>query len=202
MANEVAQPKVVGLLGESPNDTESLRAMLGRRYGERVRFVIISPGITGTQLDSPKLQKIVINNYRFQKPDLVVITRDLDAPESDRQKRLERLLFFRKMNRGFEQRSVFLLHVQAMETLIAADIAPFNKKYDCACSVPADPMTIVDPAKFLKIATAYCRKHYEEGHCAELLAEADYDKLLANCRYFTKFDQDFNQRISALFQQS
>lgn len=197
MANEVAKPDfLVGLLGESPNDTNSLQALLGKRYGERVRFVIISPEITGTQLDSPKLQKIVINNYRFKKPSLIVVTRDLDAPESDRQKRLERLLFFRKMNRGFEQKSVFLLNVQAMEALIAADIAPFDRKYGCTCSVPADPMTITDPAKFLKEATARCRKHYDEGHCAELLAEADYDKLLANCRYFAKFDQEFSKRLA------
>lgn len=196
MTNEVVQPGfVVGLLGESPNDTGSLQALLGKRYGKRVRFVIISSEITGTQLDSPKLQKIVVNNYRFQKPDLVVVTRDLDAPESDRPKRLERLLFFRKMNRGFEQKSVFLLNVQAMEALIAADIAPFNKKYGCTCPVPADPMTIVDPANFLKAATTRCRKHYDEGHCAELLAEADYDKLLANCRYFADFDQDLRQRL-------
>lgn len=198
MANEAAQSaSLVGLLGESPNDTNSLQALLGKRYGERVRFVIISPEITGTQLDSPKLQKIVINNYRFKKPDLIVVIRDLDAPESDRQKRLERLLFFRKMNRGFEQKSVFLLNVQAMEALVAADIAPFNRKYGCACPVPADPMTIADPAKFLKEATARCRKHYDEGHCAELLAEADYDRLVANCRYFADFDQQFRARISA-----
>ncbi|MFD1873903.1 hypothetical protein [Hymenobacter bucti] len=197
MANETAQStSLVGLLGESPNDTSSLQALLGKRYGERVRFVIISPEITGTQLDSPKFQHIIRANYRFKKPDLIVVTRDLDAPESDRPKRLERLLFFRKMNRGFEQRSVFLLNVQAMEALIAADITPFNRKYDCTCPVPADPMTIVDPAKFLKDATARCRKHYDEGHCAELLAEADYDKLLANCRYFAAFDQEFSQRLA------
>ena len=198
MASEVAKPNfVVGLLGESPNDTDSLQALLGRRYGERMRFVIISPEITGTQLDSPKFQHIIRANYRFRKPDLIIVTRDLDAPESDRQKRLERLLFFRKMNRGFEQRSVFLLNVQAMEALIAADIAPFDRKYGCACPVPPDPMTIADPAKFLKEATARSRKHYDEGHCAELLAEADYDKLLANCRYFAAFDAQFRQRVPA-----
>lgn len=198
MANEAAKPNfVVGLLGESPNDTSSLEVLLGKRYGERVRFVIISPEITGTQLDSPKFQHIIRANYRFKKPDLVVVTRDLDAPEDDRPKRLERLLFFRKMNRGFEQKSIFLLNMQAMEALIAADIAPFDKKYGCTCLVPADPMEIIDPAKFLKEATARCRKHYDEGHCAELLAEADYDKIVANCRYFADFDREFSQRIPA-----
>ncbi|AMJ64189.1 DUF4276 family protein [Hymenobacter sp. PAMC 26628] len=195
MTHEEAKSNfMVGLLGESPNDTDSLQALLGQRY-EWVRFVIISPEITGAQLDSPKFQHIIRANYRFQRPNLIVVTRDLDAPESDRKKRLERLLFFRKMNRGFEQRSVFLLNVQAMEALIAADIAPFDKKYGCTCSVPANPTTIVDPAKFLKEATALCRKHYDEGHCAELLAEADYDKLLANCRYFADFDKEFASKL-------
>ncbi|TDN40059.1 hypothetical protein A8B98_15810 [Hymenobacter sp. UV11] len=165
--------------------------MLGRRYGEWVRFVIISPEITGTQLDSPKFQHIVRANYRFQKPDLVVVTRDLDAPASNRPKRLERLLFFRKINRGFEQKSVFLLNVEAMEALIAADAGPFNKKYGCICQVPADPTTIPNPAQFLKDATAGCRTRYDEGHCAGLLADANYEKLLANCRYFAAFDAQF-----------
>ena len=81
MANQAAKlASVVGLLGESPNDTSSLRALLGRRYGERVRFVIISPEITGTQLDSPKFQHIIRANYRFKKPDLIVVTRDLLYP--------------------------------------------------------------------------------------------------------------------------
>lgn len=188
---------LVGLLGESPNDTDSLRVLLGRRYGARVRFVVISPEITGTQLDSPKFQHIVRANYRFQKPDLVVMTRDLDAPFSDRQKRAERLLFFRKLNKGFEQKGIFLLHIQAMEALIAADIAPFNQRYGCACVVPADPTTIADPAQFLKDATARCRTHYGEGHCASLLAEANYNILLANCQYFREFDGAFATRIPA-----
>lgn len=188
---------VVGLLGESPNDTNSVRALLGQRYGERVRFVIISPEITGSQLDTAKLQKIVLINYRFQKPDLVVVIRDLDAPETDRRKKLERLLFFRKLNKGLEQKGLFLLHIQAIEALIAADIKPFNRRYECRCEVQADPMTIHDPVAFLKRATPPNKPTYNEGHCAELLAAATYDTIVANCRYFAAFDAQFRQRISA-----
>ena len=189
MAQEANVPEVlIGLIGESPNDTKSVRVLLERRYGKRLRFVALSPGITGAQLENPKLQKIVVTNYRFEKPALIVVSRDLDAPASDRAKKLERLLFFRRINRGLERKAVYLLHVQAMEALIAADIKPFNDRYTCACVVPADPTTIADPAQFLKEATARCPEHYDEGHCAALLAEANYDKLLANCRYFAAFD--------------
>lgn len=188
---------VVGLLGESPNDTNSVRALLGQRYGKRVRFVIISPEITGSQLDTAKLQKIVLINYRFQKPDLVVVIRDLDAPETDRRKKVERLLFFRKLNKGLERKGLFLLNIQAIEALIASDIGPFNQRYACNCEVPADPMTISDPVTFLKRATPPNKPTYNEGHCAELLAAASYDTILANCRYFAAFDAQFKQHISA-----
>ncbi|WP_331059604.1 hypothetical protein [Hymenobacter sp.] len=180
---------LVGLLGESPNDTASVEALLGPRYSERVKFTVISPEITGSQLDNPKFQHIIRMNYRFKKPDLVVVTRDLDAPASDRAQRLKRNEFFRKINSGLEGKGVYLLHVQAMEALIAADIRVFNARYECVCVVPDDPMTIADPAAFLKNATSPGKPHYDEGHCADLLSKVDYNVLLANCRYFSAFDQ-------------
>ena len=191
------QSVLIGLLGESPNDTKSLEALLGRRYGARLRFVTISPDVTGGQLDSPKLQHIIRANYRFQKPDLVVVTRDLDAPETDRQQRLKRLLFFRKINRGVEGKGIYLLNVQAMEALICADIAVFNARYQCICPVPTDPMTIHDPARFLKEATRPGQPSYGEGDCATLLAAVNYDTVLANCRYFAIFDQELRQRLTS-----
>ncbi len=199
----MTQPTLVGLLGESSNDTNSLQALLNQRYGKRVRFVDLMPPdgrpkITGSQLDNPKLQHVIRANYRFQKPWLVVVTRDLDAPWTDRAKRLERLLFFRKMNKGFERKGIHLLNVEAMEALICADIAVFNNRYQCNCVVPDDPTTIHDPVKFLKAATRPGQPHYDEGHCADLLGKVAYDTLLANCRYFAAFDAEFSQRLPAV----
>ena len=182
---------VVGLLGESPNDTASVAALLGLRYGERVRFTVISPEITGSQLDNPKLQHIIRMNYRFKRPDLVVVTRDLDAPETDREQQLKRGEFFRKINLGLERKGVYLLNIHAMEALIIADIGVFNARYQCDCVVHADPMTIADPVAFLKSATPIGKPHYDEGHCADLLSRVTYDTVLANCRYFNAFDKAF-----------
>ena len=189
---------LVGLLGESPNDTASVEALLGRRYGEQVKFVPISPEITGSQLDNPKLQHIIRMNYRFKRPDLVVVTRDLDAPETDRPQKIKRNEFFRKMNLGLERRGIYLLNVHAIVALIAADIRIFNARYECECVVPADPMTIADPVAFLKDATPPGKPHYDEGHCADLLGKVDYDTVLANCRYFKAFDKKFSARLRAL----
>ena len=194
----VNKPFVVGLLGESPNDTASVAALLGLRYGGRVQFTIISPEITGSQLDNPKFQHIIRMNYRFKKPDLVVVTRDLDAPETDREQKLKRQEFFRKINLGLERRGVYLLNVHAMEALIIADIRVFNTRYQCLCEVPDDPMTIADPVAFLKSATPTGKPHYDEGHCANLLGNVDYEMVRANCRYFVDFDNDFAARLPAL----
>lgn len=187
----------VGLLGESPNDTASLLALLGPRYGARLEFVVISPNITGSQLDNPKFQHIIRANYRFKKPDLVVVTRDLDAPETNRSQKLKRQDFFRKINLGLEQKGIYLLNIQAMEALIAADIRVFNARYNCTCAVPPDPMTIQDPVAFLKAATPPRRPQYDEGHCASLLAAVDYATVLANCRYFAAFDAALRERLPA-----
>lgn len=189
---------LVGLLGESPNDTASLEALLGRRHGARLRFVSISPGITGSQLDNPKLQKIVHNNYRIVNPDVVVISRDLDAPATNRAQVLKRNGFFNKMNKSMGKEGVYLLNIEAMEALIAADIGVFNDRYKCVCVVPADPTTIPDPAAFLKKATPPGKPQYDEGHCASLLGQVDYDTVLANCRYFKAFDKKFTTRLLAL----
>ncbi|WP_210513648.1 DUF4276 family protein [Hymenobacter terricola] len=190
MARKAAEKSfLVGLLGESPNDTASVEALLGPRYGGRVRFTVISPEITGSQLDNPKFQHIIRKNYQFKRPDLVVVTRDLDAPETDREQKLKRREFFRKINVGLERKGVYLLNIHAIEALIIADIRVFNTRYQCVCEVPADPMTIADPVAFLKNATPTGKPHYDEGYCADLLGQVDYETVRANCRYFAEFDQ-------------
>ena len=194
----VEKPFVVGLLGESPNDTASVAALLGPRYGGRVQFTVISPEITGSQLDNPKFQHIIRMNYRFKKPDLVVVTRDLDAPETDREQKLKRQEFFRKINLGLERRGIYLLNIHAIEALIIADIRVFNSRYKCVCEVPADPMTIADPVTFLKSATPTGKPHYDEGHCADLLGQVDYETVRTNCRYFVDFDNEFAARLPPL----
>ena len=181
MTRKVAKAAVlVGLLGESPNDTASVQALLSQRYGDRVQFVVLSPEVTGDNLEDPKSQVAIRINYRLTKPDLVIVTRDLDAPATNRAKQLKRKEFFNRLNRGLEGRGIFLLNVQAMEALILAHTAVFNAYYNCACAQPADPMEVADPVAFLKRATPAGRPRYDEGHCAILLAAVDYDTVVAS----------------------
>ncbi|GAB3638889.1 hypothetical protein GCM10027422_44800 [Hymenobacter arcticus] len=196
MARKATRAKfLVGLLGESPNDTASVQALLRQRYDDRVQFVVLSPEVTGDNLEDPKSQVAIRIYYRITKPDLVIITRDLDAPATNRAKQLKRKEFFNRLNRGLEGKCLFLLNIQAMEALIISHIAAFNARYGYVCEVPADPTTIADPVTFLKKATPAGRPRYDEGHCASLLAAVDYDTVLTNCRYFAEFDQEFARRL-------
>jgi hypothetical protein len=187
----------VGLLGESPNDTKAMEALLKPRYGQRVEFFTLLRNVTGDMLEYAETFRNLRKEYEWEKPNLVIAIRDLDTLETKGAKWRQRQAYFRKVATVVEQKSLPLLHIYEIEALICADIAKFNATYGCACEVPADPMTIAEPKERLMAATPPGKPRYAEGHCAKLLAEVSYDMLLTNCRYFAEFDLDFSQRIPA-----
>ena len=187
----------VGLLGESPNDTKAMEALLKPRYGQRVEFFTLLRNVTGDMLEYAETFRNLRKEYEWEKPNLVVVIRDLDGLATKGAKWRQWQKYFREVATAVEQKSLPLLHIYEIEALICADIATFNAAYTCACEVPADPMTITEPKELLMAATAPGKLRYNEGHCAKLLATVDYNTLLASCRYFAAFDQDFSRRIPA-----
>ncbi len=110
----------------------------------------------------------------------------------------KRRAYFRKVQKQVGASSLLLLNIYSIEALIAADIASFNAHYGAHCVVAADVMTIEKSVELLKVATQqHGKQQYVEGHCGDLLARADYDMLLRNCRYFRAFDADFAARLPA-----
>jgi len=197
MAKKQQRKLRVGVLGESPNDTKAMIALLKPRYGEQVEFFILLDRITGDMLEAAETFRNLHKECEYEKPDLVVVIRDLDSLEEKGPKWRLRQAYFRKVATAVgKKKSLKLLHIYEIEALICADIRAFNEKFVCTCVVADDPMAISEPKELLMAATAPGKPRYAEGHCAELLAKADYDKLLANCRYFAKFDQEFNQRLA------
>ena len=196
MAKKQRQPFRVGLLGESPNDTKAMIALLKPRYGKQVDFFILLDHITGDMLEAAETFRNLHKECEFEKPDLVLIIRDLDGLETKGPKWRLRQAYFRKVATAVgKKKSLPLLHIYKIEALICADISAFNKKFVCSCEVAVDPMAIPEPKEWLMAATAPGQPRYLEGHCAELFAKARYDTVLANCRYFAAFDREFSQRI-------
>lgn len=183
----------VGLLGESPNDTIAIKALLEKRYGDRIECVILLRDVTGSRLDDVLISRDIRIEYQIQKPRIVVVIRDLDGRENDyTATRRQRKAFFRRISKIVEGHDVPLLNIYSIEALLLTDVEVVNQHYGCRCIIEVDPMHIVKPIEVLEHATNW---RYDEGHCRELFPKLDYDRLLAGCRYFRDFDAAFQQRL-------
>ena len=185
----------VGLLGESPNDTRAVARLLTPRYGGRVEFFSLVNDVTGDNLETAGTFRQLRREYQYERPNVVVVIRDLDALATDKGQLRRRRAYFRRVDKQVDGKGLYLLNIYSIEALIAAHIAVFNAYYDCTCEITGDVMDIERPVELLKAATQPGKLRYQEAHCAELLARADYDRLLANCRYFQIFDAAFAARV-------
>lgn len=185
----------VGLLGESPNDTKAIEALLKPRYGERVEFFTLLRNVNGDMLEYAETFRNLRREYEWEKPNLVIVIRDLDGLVTKGTKWRQRQAYFRKVDVAVGQKSLPLLNIYEIEALICAHIAVFNKFYGCACPQPADPMAIEKPKEWLRAATEPGWTRYLEGHSPKLLGQVDYDAVIANCRYFADFDKLFASKL-------
>ena len=185
----------VGLLGESPNDTKAIEALLKPRYGQQVEFFTLLRNVNGDMLEDAETFRNLRKEYEWEKPNLVVVIRDLDGVQTKGAKWRQRKKYFRDVDAVVEQKSLPLLNIYEIEALICADMAAFNKLFGCSCPQPADPMAIAEPKEWLKRVTEPGRPTYSVGHCTQLLAKVSYDTVLSNCRYFAEFDKAFAARL-------
>ncbi len=89
----------IGLVGEAPNDTESMKNLLIKRYPvEKFNFFSMLKIINGSNLDSQKTKRFLRIEFEQQKPDVVIFIRDLDASLKDRTKLYERKNYFTSSN--------------------------------------------------------------------------------------------------------
>ena len=196
MANKTKAVRI-GLLGESPNDTEAIKVLLQQKYEARVTCFPLLERLTGGTLDSNKILRSLPIACGRKQPDVIVVIRDLDALASNGAQLRLRHEYFARINRAVGGNALYLLHIYEFEALIAADIKSFNDLYKSNCKVPADPMLIVDPKGLLQKATRNSsqRGEYHENHCAEVCAKLNYAQIVKNCRYFREFDEAFAAKL-------
>ena len=191
----------VGLVGENPHDTDALKVLLERQYGGRIQCVALGRRITGDKLadKSAHFLKILAAAYLKARPDIVIISRDLDALESDAAKRAARQQEFDRFNPHVGGNALFLLHIYELEALIATQPQVVRDYYQVTYNPQSDVMRIEDPKGKLRTATQKSKRKppYEPAHAAELLEKANYEHLLKRCRYFATFDALFRDRLTA-----
>ncbi|AYL97172.1 DUF4276 family protein [Mucilaginibacter celer] len=185
----------VGLVGEDPNDTSSIKNLLDQRYKGKVQFKELAKNSTGANLDSlGKFKRVLKKKFDDSGCAFIVYIRDLDELESHKVKLTERFKWFRELDDHVESKGLLMLNIWELEALILGDIDTFNKIYSINYKT-GNPMFVRDPKKILMGATAKMRKQFEEAHCPEIFKQLNIDKVEKNCSCFKKFITEFNEKL-------
>ena len=132
--------KKIGLIGEAPNDTYAIKNLLNQKFKDKIIFAEIIKNIRGSNLDNQKTKHRLRKNYERIKPDFVILIRDLDGLEDDKEKLKHRKEYFSNFNSVIDKKGIFLLHIFEIEAIILADISNFNKYYNCKLLYSSNPM--------------------------------------------------------------
>ena len=182
----------IGLVGEAPNDTQSIKNLLLKRYlDEKFEFVFMLQRFNGSNLDSQKTKRFLRIEFESQKPDIVIFIRDLDSILPNKIKLYERKNYFTASNSVVNKKGIHLLHIYEIEALILADIETFNKIYNTKVKKIDNVMLVEEPKEFLKNIS----KKYNESHNSEIFNQLDFDKVL-ECFYFKKFIENLDKCLN------
>jgi hypothetical protein len=187
--------KIIGLVGEDPNDTESIKALLSRKF-PNCRFKHIIRGLRGWQLDNKgkflKLLSVEIRSANYHK---IIFIRDLDALKSHTASYAKKKKWFDDICVFTKRDDIFLLNIYELEALILADIKTFNLIYKSSILFPGNPTFKEDPKGFLIQKTEKNRKTYRESDCPEIFAHLDIEILKEKCQYFKEFLTEFENKL-------
>jgi hypothetical protein len=184
----------IGLIGEAPNDTSSIKNLLSRKYTD-ITFKTLLNNIHGSQLDNQKTKHLLRKEFEWEKPDAVIFVRDLDGLETDEGQMATRKGYFTDFNSVVNYKGIYLLNIYEIEALILSDIATFNKVYGTVLLQEKDPMLIIEPKEYLKKSTISQNAKYVESHNPEIFSYLRMDQLVANCRYFSAFINRFEKAL-------
>ena len=180
----------IGLVGEDPNDTLSIRSLLSGKYPDVFHFKQLIRNKRGHQLDNTRTDAALKIEFEEFKPDYVLFIRDADALPSEYEKLEKVRKWFEKMNNVVGKRGILLINIFELEALILADIESFNKIYGTTIQFSRNCMYQKQPKEFLIQKTAQNRRVYTESDCPSIFENLKYDVIVANCQYFRDFDRN------------
>lgn len=181
----------VGIIAEHPTDTNAMIALLAKRY-EGIEWISLIRGKNGSELENVKIKHVLRVEYQVSKPDLVLFIRDLDSHEDDQESVDKRKAWYTDFRSVVDKKAILLLHIEEIESLLLADVSVLNKYYNAGLEEVEDCMRIKSPKEYIKERI----KRYSQGDNKYLLGMCDYGALLQKCRYFKKFDEDFQAKLN------
>lgn len=188
--------KRIGLVGEDPNDTRSIKNLLLKKYKSKVHFFQLAKNIRGHQLDNPKIKRSLPIEFKNNKCHFIIYIRDLDGFKSETSKVEQKYNWFKGLDAEINNEGVFLLNIWELEALILADIKTFNDLYKVSFAFKANPMFQKDPKEKLMEVTSNGKREYKESHCPEIFEKLDFDTVKDNCKYFEDFLEEVDEKLS------
>ncbi|WP_312176872.1 DUF4276 family protein [Chryseobacterium sp.] len=185
----------VGLVGEAPLDTLSIKYLLQKKYTHLSFIELLKNKVTGASLENQKTKTELRIECIDHRPDIVIFIRDLDGllTKDYRKKRLLRQKYYNEF-KGCTQvkKTIYLLNIWEIEALILSDISAFNSFYNCNVHFDDNPMHIENPKELL----SSLNKNYSNSHNSKILEIANFDVIYNKCNYFKSFINKFNQLIN------
>jgi hypothetical protein len=179
--------KVIGLVGEDPNDTTSIRHLLEQKICVNISYITLIKRITGSNLDNPRAKATLKIECARKRPDLIIVIRDADGIITDHVKIEKRRRWYSDLSKELNTPNILLLNVYELEALIFADIDVFNREYKTKIKGGRDVTYIEDPKKKLE---NYTKERYKESDCPKIFKQLNIDNIIKNCGYFRRFYED------------
>ncbi len=188
---------LIGLIGESPNDTQALQYLLTQKYN-KFKFRELIRNITGDNLnyiyENEKLKKLLDAELKGKKYEIIIYTRDLDDLETDKASIRHKKKIFNELNKLIKNTGIFLLNIYEIEALIWSDIESINKHYGVNINFSGDSMAIKEPKEELQKYLNW----FSVNDTPKIFKILEINKVIANCRYFNKFITDFDKQLVSL----
>ena len=185
--------KKIGLVGEDPNDTTSIKNLLDGKHPKAFQYKQLLKNARGHQLNNKRVDAALKIEFEEYNPHCVIFIRDSDSLPTEKEKIQEAINWFYKLNDTVNKQGIFLLNIYELEALILADISTFNKEYKTTIKFTGNVMYQKEPKEFLIHKTFKSKKTYTESHCPELFKKLSFDLLIANCKYFFDFHTEFKR---------
>jgi hypothetical protein len=185
----------VGLIGEDPNDTSSIKNLLLQKFEGKLSFIQLQKNIRGHQLDNVRVKNALEIEYKSKKPDWVVFIRDTDCIVTEKNKIKVKENWFKNLLPAVNNYGLLLLNIYELEAMILADITTFNRLYGTSIQYKKDVMYQKEPKEFLKTKTKNAKKKYEESHCPDVFAQIQFETVIANCKYLKEFVTHFKTKL-------
>jgi Domain of unknown function (DUF4276) len=186
--------KIIGLIGEDPNDCHAIKQLLLQKYNKQFKFVSLLKNIKGSCLDNKRTANSLAVEFKTTKTNCILFIRDTDGifTEIDKTKKVEN--WFKKLNEIVNKQGILLCNTYELEALILADINTFNTIYKSTIKFSGDVSYKKDPKGFLKEKTKKLQRQYRESDSEELFAKLRFDEVKKNCKYFKEFISIFEKK--------